>query len=114
MKTQEEIYKLKDQGVTFIRIEYSGGGDDGAIDDITYLDNDENIVSVDNIDNNAIEELAYTKLNDIEDWWNNEGGMGTMTINLNDLSYDIHNEIRYTEYETYNHCGSLSDLLDKD
>jgi hypothetical protein len=118
MTGQEAIYLLKDKGVKRIRIEYSGGGDSGAIDSIGYLDELDSFIAIKYSGMEAtdippaIENLAYVKLNNIEDWWNNDGGVGYMIIDLNDLSYQISNEIRYTEYETYNHNGDLSELLE--
>lgn len=114
MTAQEAIYKLKDQGVHIIKIEYSGGGDSGAIDQITYYDknHDELNIIPDASLVDAIEKFAYVKLNDIEDWWNNEGGSGEMDINIDNLTYNINNEIRYTEHKSYNHNGNLSELLE--
>lgn len=111
---QEAIYKLKDHGVSIIYIEYSGGGDSGAIDDISYYDKNDNDLTID-VDAdivNAIDKLAYRKLHNIEDWWNNEGGSGVMKINIDDLTYHVNNEIRMIEYENFTHGGSLSELLE--
>jgi hypothetical protein len=50
-------------------------------------------------------------LDDIEDWYNNDGGYGTVTINLNDFTYSIENNVRITDVETYNHEGELKDFI---
>lgn len=112
MTAQEAIYYLKERNISKVRLEYSGGGDSGSIEQITYIDdNDKECTGIDTDVTEAIENFAYTKLNDIEDWWNNDGGMGYMIIDLDDHTYEISNEIRYTDYETYNHEGKLSELL---
>lgn len=115
MKAQEAIYVLKDNGVNKIKIEYSGSGDSGAIDTISYLDKEGDEMTISEIEGlkDAVDKLAYTKLNDIEDWWNNEGGEGVMMIDLNNLVYSIVNEIRSYSYDTYNHEGGLQDLIEE-
>ena len=107
------LVALKDIGINFLHIQYSGGGDDGSIESITHysevevkydkngtietvgllLDEDEIIVDdslqlmLDNIEHQIILEI----LNDIEDWWNNEGGYGNMYVDLTTGSYMIYN-----------------------
>lgn len=114
MTAQEAIHKLKDLGVSIIHIEYSGGGDSGAIDDMTYQnkDSDDLVIPPDPELTQAVEKFAYVKLNNIEDWWNNEGGSGFMTINIDDLTYHVENSVRIIEYENFTHGGSLSELLE--
>jgi hypothetical protein len=46
-------------------------------------------------------------LNDIEDWWNNDGGFGHVNIDVEEGTYEIQNSIRVTDYEEYNHTGNL-------
>jgi len=57
-----------------------------------------------------IEKLTYPLLDDIEDWYNDEGGYGSVNINVNNFEYEIENHIQYTSYEDYNHSGNLTDL----
>jgi hypothetical protein len=84
---------LGDLGFNRVQINYSGGGDSGAIDTIMYLkpeDDEEQDYNLSEEQKNNlnetvrsfIDDLAYTKLNDIEDWWNNDGGFGVMIINI--------------------------------
>jgi hypothetical protein len=116
---------LADLGVTGIKIIYSGGGDSGAIDDIIYTTQEvtflEDLESLDQYSENVlnlrdlstsfysnIEDFATEKLLDnIEDWWNNEGGYGTVLIAIPSGNYKINNNIYFTETETYNHNGNL-------
>ena len=51
--------------------------------------------------------LAQSILNDIEDWWNNEGGHGVMSIMVPSGKYKINNTIYITETEDYFHEGDL-------
>lgn len=105
---------LQDLGVKIIIVEYSGGGDSGGIDSLAcYSDlKGEKEIKVENDDVlNLIENLAYNKLNDdnIEDWYNNDGGWGEITIQVPSTEYTIHNNIRVTDTEEFFHEGSLVD-----
>ena len=124
------LFKLKDLGIAYIQAYYEGSGDSGAIDDILYVDNkkaiEENLdfdeLSTDNyisgrecgidfeidknLDNN-IEDLIYGLLENVEDWYNNDGGFGTVTINISTGEYFINNNVRYTETHFHGHSGSI-------
>jgi hypothetical protein len=119
------LLKLADIGVTGIKVQYSGGGDDGAIEWIGYTkekcdtpedvngvidnwDNDTNLAELDSSAYSLIENFAQeTILNDIEDWWNNEGGFGDLSICVPSGKYIINNHINITHTEDYTHEGSL-------
>lgn len=102
----ETILYYKDNGIETIKVSYSGGGDSGAIDEYIYYDkNKKTVGSVELI--NDLEEYCYKITNNIEDWWNNDGGDGIITINLLNGSYEIENNIRYYEYEKYEHSGEI-------
>lgn len=107
------IEKLKDKGVNNITIEYSGSGDSGDIELISFYDSEGKAVDIPTDDDYAtIENFAYYNyLNSVEDWWNNDGGWGEMTINLETLEYTILNNVRYTQYDEYEHNGSIEDNL---
>ena len=47
------------------------------------------------------------ELNTIEDWWNNDGGYGSMLLNLETMEFKINNNVRYTDVEEYSHDGSV-------
>jgi Fe-S cluster assembly iron-binding protein IscA len=118
MTTKEEfakaLFDLRSNNIKTIRIDYSGGGDSGAIDNITFIDTDDDIRSILQDDTiSVVENISYRMLDDIEDWWNNDGGDGTLIINVNDLSYNIENNIRYTEHQTYNHDGDVSEYIEQ-
>ena len=119
------LLQLADLGVTGIKIFYSGSGDSGDIDDIVYTTdveasfNDINNLSsygedalyLSNLDTDLkykISEFASTKiLDEIEDWWNNDGGYGTMLIKIPSGNYEINNIIYITDTEDFNHVGDL-------
>jgi hypothetical protein len=119
------LFKLADLGITGIKVHYDGGGDSGTIEWIGYTtekcdtpedvndnidtwDNDSNLADVDSDAYSLIEDFAQDKiLEDIEDWWNNEGGFGDLCICIPSGKYSINNHIRITETEDYTHEGSL-------
>jgi hypothetical protein len=120
------LLKLADLGVTGIKIFYSGGGDSGDIDDIVYTTtkeasfNDiinltagygEDVLYLQNLDNelaDKIKDFANEKiLNDLEDWWNNDGGYGVMLIKIPSGQYEISNTIYVTDTEEFEHDGDL-------
>jgi hypothetical protein len=112
---------LKDLGIALLVAEFSGSGDDGAIDEINcyvnpkiIYDEDGEIDFIDShgehVSNLPEEDFGVNKqgrmselidniqnpiilnlLTDIEDWWNNEGGRGTFYLDLRTNRYMINN-----------------------
>jgi len=107
----QTLLELKDLNIYKILIEYSGSGDSGGIDNVIYLDknNDEIEGIEENYPklNDELRDYVYDLLQDVEDWYNNEGGYGTVTIDLINNSYNIDNHIYYMQTEDYNHKGTL-------
>jgi len=118
------LLKLADLGVTGIKIHYDGGGDSGAIESINYTaepcetpedvddkteswGHENSLADLDQEAYAAIETFAYKILDDIEDWWNNEGGFGDLCICVPSGKYIIENHVRYYNTEDYQHEGSL-------
>jgi hypothetical protein len=119
------LFRLADIGITGIKVRYDGGGDSGAIewigftkekcetpedvndnvDDWEYDANLSKVVESD--DYNTIQDFAYKILNDIEDWWNNEGGFGSFCFLVPSGKYIINNSVRITDTEEYFHDGDL-------
>ena len=119
------LLQLADLGVTGIKIIYSGGGDSGAIDDIIYTT--EEVINLEDLDDldaysenvlnlrdlstslySDLEDFATSKLLDeIEDWWNNEGGYGTVLITIPSGNYTINNSIYISNTEEFIHHGNL-------
>jgi hypothetical protein len=119
------LFKLADLGITGVKVKYDGGGDSGAIEWIGYtnkpcetpedvndivndLDNEYTLTNLDEDLYYQIESFAENKLlDDIEDWWNNEGGYGDLCICVPSGKYIINNHIRVTQTEDYFHDGDL-------
>jgi hypothetical protein len=124
------LIQLADLGVTGIKIIYEGSGDSGAIEDVLYTvdklsENEEDafdaVKSLEPWDTGVkrldmlhsglcsdIQNFAEEKiLNDVEDWWNNEGGYGTMLIKIPSGKYEINNNIYTTDTEEFEHNGNL-------
>ena len=119
------LLKLADLGVTGIKIFYSGGGDSGDIDDVVYTTTKEvtfydimnlstygeGILHLADLDGELRDQLidfANEKiLNDLEDWWNNDGGYGAMIIKIPSGKYKIANTIYVTDTEEFEHDGNL-------
>jgi len=119
------LLKLADLGVTGIKIFYSGGGDSGDIDDVVYTTTKEvtfydimnlstygeGILHLADLDGELRDDLidfANEKiLNDLEDWWNNDGGYGVMNIKIPSGKYEIANTIYVTDTEEFEHDGDL-------
>ena len=119
------LLQLADLGVTGIKIFYSGGGDSGDIDDIVYTttkeaafnnimnlpSHGEDVLYLQNLDDelaDKIKDFANEKiLNDLEDWWNNDGGYGVMLIKIPSGQYEINNTIYVTDTEEFEHDGDL-------
>jgi len=124
------LVKLADLGVTGIKVQYEGSGDSGAIENVVYttekLDRDEeaafddindiyvwgqDVSHLEELDSGLSSDIANfveeQLLNDIEDWWNNEGGYGSVCILIPSGKYKIYNDIRITQIESYFHEGSL-------
>jgi hypothetical protein len=118
----QTLIQLADLGVTGIRIDYEGGGDSGCIEGMLYTE--EKDVSIEDVQNlpwdsknlnnlsselaSNIENFAHAQiLDDIEDWWNNEGGSGTLAILVPSGEYNVQNNIRVINYEEYFHEGNL-------
>jgi hypothetical protein len=119
------LFKLADLGITGVKVKYDGGGDSGAIEWIGYTskpcetpedindkvndwDNEYTLTNLDGDLYYQIESFVDEKLlNDIEDWWNNEGGFGDLCICVPSGKYIINNHVRITETEDYFHDGDL-------
>lgn len=102
-----EIMYLKDKNVEKIIIRYSGGGDSGQIDETFYTSEKlrgefcAEYLSIPKDIDSKIESIGYRLLEGIGDWYNNEGGQGTISINVSDLSYGINAEYNPEQTGTY-------------
>lgn len=119
------LLKLADMGITGIKVHYNGGGDSGAIEKIGYTKSycatpedvdDEIDVWDSSMDLYRLDSAAYTLIEDfaqenildnIEDWWNNEGGFGDLCICVPSGKYIVNNHINIVDTEDYFHDGNL-------
>jgi hypothetical protein len=125
------LLKLADLGVTGVKVQYDGAGDSGAIEWIGYTKeicetpedvednidswaNDANLANLDQNSYNQIENFAYQLLDDVEDWWNNDGGYGDLCICVPSGKYVINNHVRIIETEDFFHDGDLLSKVDED
>ena len=118
----QTLIQLADLGVTGIRINYEGGGDSGCIEDMMYTEKEGvSLIEVQNLpwDSKNLKQLnnelainienftTDTILDTIEDWWNNEGGNGTLAILVPSGEYNVENNIRVNNYDEFFHEGNL-------
>jgi hypothetical protein len=119
------LLKLADIGVTGVKITYDGGGDSGCIENIGYTAkpcetpedvNDDidvftpgcNLADLSQELYTQLENFAHsTILDEIEDWWNNEGGWGELCICVPSGKYIVNNNVRISDHEEFFHDGSL-------
>jgi hypothetical protein len=134
---------LKLAGVHRIEIEFDGSGDSGDINDVLFFNkNDANIdvssivvpwvssqtkfnhetrqwdtttdeVEVDLV--NVTKDAFYDLVNAYNyDWYNNDGGFGTLKMEFNDegteLLMEVEFNIRYTEVNSYSHIANLAQV----
>lgn len=112
---------LSDLGFDRVIYNFSGGGDSGDIEPAVLLREGE---EEDDIDSKELEKrrnstasdhldwlqtIADDVLNNIEDWWNNEGGGGKMTMHVPTGKYEIDNYIYIQETESFSHEGELDE-----
>ena len=71
-------------GTFKVEIHYRGSGDSGEMDTIEVLDNG---TEIDEADADIIREIAYEIPQ--YDWYNNEGGNGTITIDFKKRTWEI-------------------------
>ena len=125
------LIELANEGITGIKVHYAGSGDSGSIERIAYTkeklnadDDEDAYTEIANLhlygaELNSLELLSsslYSRLQDflyqnvldnIEDWYNNDGGDGYVYIMIPSGKYKIENTVYYTSSETYVHEGGL-------
>jgi hypothetical protein len=102
MKQILSFKALKDLSINLIEINFSGGGDDGDIDDINFY-SDGKLIRFNEENNNLhkfIEEFSWLIVektaDSVGDWFNNQGGYGTIEINVFQQTYNVN----YHQYIT--------------
>ena len=87
LKTATLFAALKDAGVTNVEIRYDGGGDSGQVEDVDF--HGVNLDDTTNLNDKFEGDLQDLATHILEqhydyDWYNNDGGYGTITIELVD------------------------------
>lgn len=89
------LHLLKDQGAVRIEVSYSGSGDSGGIDDTTAYNANDDLVTLPDGAQALIEEWAWEHAIPHTGWENNEGGEGTVTIDLATFEVEAEHTDRY-------------------
>jgi hypothetical protein len=86
------LTRLKTLGITAMRYEFSGGGDEGNVEAaaIEWIDNQDKTKTLSAEDREWLSNLEIDENNVIEsiinttgiDWWNNDGGCGSLLIDV--------------------------------
>ena len=99
LKRNIAVQVIKDHNISNIEVDYSGGGDDGCIDEVRFEDiNGNNInVQMEKEIDREWDDLLYNMLSDnIEwDWINNDGGYGQMIIDCTKTPWKV--KINHTQ-----------------
>ena len=116
LKRNLAVQVIKDHNISNIEVDYSGGGDDGCLDETRYEDIDGNKVDV-KLEGDVEAEwddLLYDMLsNNIEwDWINNDGGYGQMIIDCTKTPWDV--KINPTQRITEDHYYDKIDFSTDD
>ena len=86
LKTAMLFAALKDAGVTNVEIRYDGGGDSGQVEDVEFFGDNLDAKSIHDNFEGDLQDLGYHLLEQHYDydWYNNDGGYGTISIELVD------------------------------
>lgn len=92
-----------------VHMTYYGSGDSGDIDEFDILDeNDEPVDVEDDVEESVRDILWETFPNGMHAGWeNNDGGRGTIDLDLKAGTYTYEHADYYTEEEVTNHEGKL-------
>ena len=93
------VSSLKNMGITELVAEYDGSGDSGSIENVYCEDDDSNTIDVDDVILSKVEEMLYEVLSDNYDydWYSNDGGYGTVRINIEDKTWKVDGAVRSIE-----------------
>jgi hypothetical protein len=114
---------LVEKGIAVVEIEFDGSGDSGSIEEdnprfyqagndgeLTLIA-DKNLISK-NIQQQLVN-LGYHILDRYYgyDWYNNDGGYGTIYLNVNEKKWNIKGYQRFTDSREANEDGELKKVL---
>lgn len=114
---------LAQNGIVKVEINFDGAGDSGSIEDTKcYIDDPDaelgrSVTENPKIITDALVEeltnLGYHILNQYYsyDWYNNDGGYGTINIDIKEKNWDIEGWQRVSDIEEANESGELEEAL---
>ena len=104
---------INEQGIEKIEVDFSGAGDSGDIDEWRYLDSEGDEVHPNDQATETIKRIGERIINNhySYDWYNNEGGRGTLHIDFKEKTWDIEG-VQYVE-EPNSEEGDLFNILDE-
>ena len=116
---QTILLKYLTLGYDRIVISYHGGGDSGAIEEISGFTSTKealNEAAIDQDDYAYLEHYFYDYLSDQinGDWVNSDGGSGSCTINTSTGQYELNTELYFTDSVKDSCSGSLIDIDEKE
>jgi hypothetical protein len=104
---------INEQGIERVEVDFSGAGDSGDIDEWRYLDSEGDEVHPNDQATETIKRIGEKIINSHYgyDWYNNEGGRGTLRIDFKEKTWDIEG-VQYVE-EPNSEEGDLFNILDE-
>jgi hypothetical protein len=105
--------------VTSLSIPFDGSGDSGCIDasEIKFYDQNNDEVELESALENDLLGFAESLGDHIlerhydYDWYNNDGGYGTINIDIANKTWSIEGYTRITDVEEANEDGSIDDII---
>jgi len=87
---KELIIQLKRLGVSMAEADFNGSGDEGSFDKPIFLDAGKKELVVDDAAKESTEQAFSSVLDDYGyDWYNNDGGYGSVTLNVTKGTIDV-------------------------
>lgn len=114
---------LVEKGIALVEIEFNGSGDSGSIEEenVNFHKIDDAGYFISIKDKDIVSKDVYIQLVNLGyhildryygyDWYNNEGGYGTISINLQERKWDIEGYQRVESVEEANGDGKLEEAL---
>jgi hypothetical protein len=118
------LFNLASQGYSHIYVRYSGSGDDGGVDEMYLVERGHVIEADDNFpelrDDLGLADIedelskvlmvkVYEILSHEDNWYDNEGGGGTLFISTEDYKYKGDHYVNVTESVHNDVSGTLGD-----
>lgn len=92
---------LKALKITRVVVEYDGSGDSGEVQNVNYYIGKKKAEVVDDTLDKELREACYKSLQEKNiDWYNNNGGCGSYTIDVKKKNAKLAHQVRLEEYES--------------